>query len=228
MGSDLPLANTQRTVEFWAFIKSADWVGEKNPLYYYGNGNNGQFGMDFGTDAVKGAAANHATLDPFTGGDFSDDSTNDLGLTSDKDQWVHIAMVWNGTVLKTYVNGEVKITTMGKNGATELKTMAGDSVLTIGGNPSNSNYFAGYLDEFRVWKAARTDAQIKDNYKKVLSGTETDLAGYWKFDDAPGATSAVDSATASGHTAHAGALKADTTAHNPTFVAPTPPSPVCP
>ena len=58
-----------------------------------------------------GMTSNHATLNPFTGGGFSDDSTNDLGINSSSDQWVHVAMVWNGTNLITYVNGLPKITT---------------------------------------------------------------------------------------------------------------------
>src|SRR6185436_13959427 len=62
------------------------------------------FGLDFGTNPVTGMTANHATLNPFTGGGFNDDSTNDLGINSSTDQWVHVAMVWNGTNVITYVN----------------------------------------------------------------------------------------------------------------------------
>src|SRR5438477_23358 len=32
----LPVGNANRTVEFWAYIKSTDWVGDKNEIYYYG------------------------------------------------------------------------------------------------------------------------------------------------------------------------------------------------
>ena len=98
LGADLPIGNADRTVEFWAYIKTTDWVGEKNEVYYYGGGSNTSgFGLDFGTNAVMNMATNHATLNPVTGGGFNDDSTNDLGINSSTDQWVHIAMVWNGT-----------------------------------------------------------------------------------------------------------------------------------
>ena len=56
-------------------------------------------------------------------------------------------------------------------------------------------------------------------------GNETGLVGYWKFDEASGTTTA-DAVTATGHTAHSGTLKADTTAHNPTFVTPPVPLPL--
>jgi hypothetical protein len=60
-------------------------------------------------------------------------------------------------------------------------------------------------------------------------GNEAGLVGYWKFDEAPGSTTAADSVTAAGHTAHTGTLKADTAAHDPTFVTPPTPVPlVCP
>jgi hypothetical protein len=226
--NDLPVGNTQRSIEFWAFIRTTDWVGERNEVYYYGGaGSAASFGLDFGTNPVTGSTTNHATLNPFTGGGFNDDSTNDLGINSSTDQWVHIAMTWNGTVLVTYVNGVPKITTPGTGGVTALATAR--SVLDLGCNPTNNNCFGGMFAELRVWTVARTPAQIQASYNKPLVGNEAGLVGYWKLDDAPGATTAADAVTATGHTAHAGTLSADTPAHTPTFVAPPTPLPlICP
>jgi hypothetical protein len=217
--SDLPIGNSKRTVEYWAYIKTTDWVGDKNEMYFYGTSSPtaAEFGMDFGTNPVSGMSSNHATLDPFTNGGFSDDSTNNLGITSSNDQWVHIAMVWDGTNLLTYVNGQLKITTTGTGGITALAT--GQSVITIGCNPTNMACFNGLFDEFRVWNVARSASDIQNSYNKPLSGNETGLVGYWKFDETSG-TSTADAVTAGGHTAHNGTLKADTSAHNPTFVVP--------
>jgi hypothetical protein len=100
-------------------------------------------------------------------------------------------------------------------------------VLTIGCNPTNKNCFNGDLAEFRVWNIARTSAQILASYNKPAAGNEAGLMAYWKFNDAPGATTATDSVTTTGHTAHSGTLKATTTI--PTFVTPTAALPlVCP
>jgi hypothetical protein len=205
--TDLPTGNSKRTVEFWAFIKSTDWVGEKNEVYYYGgSASAASFGLDFGTNNVAGSSTNHATLNPFTGTGFTEDSTKDLGITSANDQWVHIAMVWDGTNLLTYVNGALKITTVSSSsGVTALATA--QSVLTIGCNPSNQNCFNGEFSEFRVWSVARNASDIQSTFNKALTGKETSLVGYWKFDEAPGATSAADSVTTAGHVAHPGALK---------------------
>jgi hypothetical protein len=226
LGSDLPIGNAQRTIEFWAYIKTTDWVGELNQVYYYGtSGTAASLGLDFGTNPVMGMSGNHATLDPFTGGGFSDDSTNDLGINSSSNQWVHVAMVWNGTNLITYVNGVPKITTAG-TGVTMLAT--GSSVLSLGCNPTNNNCFSGLFDELRIWKVARTATEIQNSYNKPVPTDSANLVGYWKFDETSGTTTA-DAVTTAGHTAHNGTLKAMATAQNPTFVAPPTPLPlVCP
>ena len=218
MKTDLPVGNSKRTVEFWAYIKSTDWVGEKNQIFYYGGTDaTGSFGLDFGTTSG---------LNPFTGSAIRDDSGKDLGITQSKDQWVHIALTWDGTVFTTYVNGLPKITAQGSGSTTTLNTA--QSVLMIGCNPTNNNCFNGMFDQFRVWNVARSATEIKDNYNKPMAGDEPGLVGYWKFDETSG-TSAADSVTTAGHSAHPGTLKADTTAHLPTFVTPATQLPlVCP
>jgi hypothetical protein len=231
MKTDLPIGNAARTVEFWAYIKTTDWVGEKNEIYYIGPATGATaestFGLDFGTNAVAGSTpANHATLNPFTNG-LNDDTDGDLGINSSAAQWVHIAMTWDQKALVTYVNGVAKITVNATTAIPALKTA--QSTLYIGCNPTNSNCFNGEFAEFRVWNVARSAADIQANYKKPLVGDEAGLVGYWKFDDAATATSAADSVTAAGHTAHNGTLTAKAAAQDPTFAAPTAPVPlVCP
>jgi hypothetical protein len=229
LGADLPIGNANRTVEFWAFIKTTDWVGEKNEIFVYGSpGSNATaFGLDFGTNPVMGMPNNHATLNPYTNGGFNVDSTADLGITSAMDQWVHVAMTWDGMAMRTYVNGTVRITSMGSNTITMLATA--NTALTIGCNPPIFNCFNGSFDEFRVWKVARTPTEIMDNYKKTLVGDEAGLALYLKFDEAPGATTAADSVTAAGHTKHPGTLMATMMNQLPTFVTPPVSAPIsCP
>ena len=226
---DLPLGNAPRTVEFWAYIKPSDWVGERNAIYIYGpqSAPASTFGLDFGTFEVNGMAGNHATLDPVTNGGFNDDSHNYLGITSAASQWVHIAMTWDGTAVKTYVNGTSRITSPGTNGIKMLATL--NSPLTIGCNPHNMFCFNGLFDEFRIWKVARTETEISATYQKTLAGDEANLVGYWKFDEAPGAAMAADAVTTAGHTGHPGVLMAASAAQRPTFVTPDPPAPVlCP
>jgi hypothetical protein len=170
--------------------------------------------------------SNHATLNPWTDGVYDDDSGKYLGITSTMSQWVHVAIVWDGTALITYVNGVVRITTPAPPNQT-LITLAGP--FTVGCLPLNFSCFNGLFDEVRVWSVARTPDEIMANYTKALVGNEAGLVGYWKFDDAPGSPTAADSATTPGHVAHPGVLMSATDAGAPTFVTPDPPAPVaCP
>jgi signal transduction histidine kinase/CheY-like chemotaxis protein/ligand-binding sensor domain-containing protein/protocatechuate 3,4-dioxygenase beta subunit len=47
----------------------------------------------------------------------------------------------------------------------------------------NDADFHGQMDEIRVWKGPRTEAQIRENMFKRLTGREEGLAGLWSFED---------------------------------------------
>ena len=226
LGVDLPIGNAPRTLEFWLNVKPTDWLGEKNEIYVYGSPGttNTAFGLDFGTNAVTGVASNHATLNPYTNGNFTVDSTSDLGIDSSATQWLHVAMTWDGTSFVTYVNGAPKISKTNAGGM--LATTA--SVLTLGCNPPINNCFNGDFDELRVWNIARSAADIAQNYEKPLTGNESGLVGYFKFDEAPGATTLADSVSTSGHTPHSGHLLANDASKAPTLITPQdPPQILC-
>ena len=80
--ADLPVGNSPRTIEYWAYVPSTSWVGNANTMYFYGSTARPAhgFGLDFGTNAVNG---NHATLDPYTNGGFDADD-QPSGLTTSR------------------------------------------------------------------------------------------------------------------------------------------------
>jgi hypothetical protein len=222
--SDLPLGNASRTLELWAFMKDSDWTANTNTLFFYGPDpsarNADGFGLDFGSKM-----GSTGTIDPFTNAIFDNDDQSS-GVMTTMNQWVHFAMTWNGTAVQAYVNGVLKATKT--SDGTQKVLMTGSSPLTIGGYPAEHAYFAGYIDEFRVWNVARSASDITATMHKTLLGNETGLVGYWKFNEESG-TSAADSTTTAGHIAHPGALMATSPAQNPTFIVPNPPAPVsCP
>jgi len=224
LASDLPTGNAPRTVEFWLRVRPTDWVGEKNEIYVYGGpgSTNTAFGLDFGTNPVAGMPNNHATLNPYTNGNFTVDSQADLGVDSSTPQWLHIAMSWDGTTFLTYVNGAPKISKTNTGGV--LATTA--SVLTLGCNPPINNCFNGEFDEVRVWNIARSATDIAQNYERSLSGNESGLVGYWKFDEAPSAMTSMDRVSVSGHTPHVARLLANEPAEAPTLITPQEPPPI--
>lgn len=107
--------------------------------------------------------------------------------------WVHYAFVasQSGNYMSIYTNGVLMAT---RTGMTPF--VRGPYDLHIGGS---SNFFSyhGSIDEFRVWNVARSQAQIQADLGVPLSGAETNLVVYYRFDSTNG-TLAVNSATATG------------------------------
>jgi concanavalin A-like lectin/glucanase superfamily protein len=210
--TDLPTGNSNRTVEFWAYVLSSSWSADTNTLFFTGsnNRNNDGFGLDFGV-----TAQGIGTIDPFTNGSTDPQGDNkSSGLMANMNQWAHFAMTWDGTTLRAFVNGVEKVAVP----IAMLRT--GMTALTIGGYPPA--FFNGQIDEFRIWNVAHTAAEITTTMSKTLVGDEPNLTGYWKFDETSG-TTAADSVTSAGHTPHPGTLMANTAANIPTFVVSTAP-----
>jgi Leucine-rich repeat (LRR) protein/Ca2+-binding EF-hand superfamily protein len=49
-----------------------------------------------------------------------------------------------------------------------------------------TNYFNGEIDEVRIWKVQRTQAQERNNMCQKLFGTNPNLVGYYRFDEGTG------------------------------------------
>ena len=50
------------------------------------------------------------------------------------------------------------------------------------------NYFDGKIDEVRIWNQAIPDAQVYENMCASLTGNETGLVSYYRFDQINGTT----------------------------------------
>jgi hydrogenase maturation factor HypE len=70
--------------------------------------------------------------------------------------WTHLAATYDGSALRLYVNG-VAVNSTPLSGA--MVTSAGP--LRIGGNTIWGDYFAGVIDEVRVYYRALTPAEIQ-------------------------------------------------------------------
>ena len=72
-----------------------------------------------------------------------------------RNRWSHLAMTWDGLIMRVYVNGaEVSRATL----IGTAKTAAGP--LRIGGNAIWPEFFKGTIDEVRVYDRALTAAEI--------------------------------------------------------------------
>ncbi len=95
-------------------------------------------------------------------------------------KWYHVALVYNGTTVALYVNGQKDLDT--DKAAGKVFTLA--SNINIAG--AHQQWRNGMMiHEYRVWNIARTPAQLKDSEFGVSAKTPG-LLHYWKMDEASG------------------------------------------
>ncbi len=163
-----PVADTTATIEFWVKRETNGVLG-----YFQIN--------DDATDRIFITGSTFAGLiyDPDSGLPtiiYGDSAVADI------DKWVHCAIVidtvgtdstWvyqgSQTVDDTLVEGRV--------GAMDL------DISGLFARNQNGNPFDGKCDEYRLWSTARTLAEINANKLKELTGNETGLLYYWKFNN---------------------------------------------
>ncbi len=113
--------------------------------------------------------------------------------------WYHIAGTYDKNAasdqMKLYVDGILVATGTCTDDIPTSTCNLCDLALGAGYDGSSTfDYFLkGYIDEVRVWESCRTAEQIRENMYLSLTGGETDLKMYWKFDQ-PGGTTVPDAA----------------------------------
>lgn len=98
-------------------------------------------------------------------------------------EWIHLAAVSGPGGMKLYANGNL----VGEH--TNTASFADIHVTQtnffgrgLSRNPGDQD-FRGQMDEIRVWDHRRTEAQIRENMRKRMTGKEEGLAGLWNFDN---------------------------------------------
>lgn len=110
--------------------------------------------------------------------------------------WHHVACVHDATnkQLRIYVDGVLD----GSASYTSLGNLANSSALYFGRRgASTSQWFGGQLDEVRIWKLGRSQADIQATMSQPLTGSEAGLLGYWPLDE--GVSSAITDLAAGAH-----------------------------
>jgi hypothetical protein len=168
-GSGLNAAG-QITIEAWIRLESTDGIrlilGHGSPFTKKGAGLaivDGQYGV------VGVSHGLNSVLTPIP--------ASDLG------QWTHIAGSYDGATWRLYHNGDLLAQADRPYGA---GVGSADWAIGAGGGGA-TNFFQGGIDEVRLWRFARTQAQIQATMNTTLTGNEPGLRGYWRFDEASGA-----------------------------------------
>jgi hypothetical protein len=96
--------------------------------------------------------------------------------------WTHVAVTYNGSTRNFYINGALDKSSNLYPGAI---TGNSNEPLGIGfdvHDTFNPNYFAGMIDEVRIWNTVRTPAQIQAGMFQAFSAPlPSGLIGYWRL-----------------------------------------------
>ncbi len=165
----LNLSNTSFTIEAWAKrhtiggFNAIAGMGTNLPnqaLYFAFRGNNN-----------------------FTFGFYANDL--DTPDTYTDTNWHH----WAGTFNVTNMTRKIFRDGVLVASDTALGALQASGPLLIGTGPYDpwdSLAFDGEIKDVRVWKVARSEAQVRDNINTALAGDEPGLAAYYRLNDAEG------------------------------------------
>jgi Concanavalin A-like lectin/glucanases superfamily len=81
------------------------------------------------------------------------------------DAWTHLASTYDGATLRLYVNG-TQVATRAISGALAATTGA----LRLGGNAIWAEYFAGQIDDVRLYERALSAAEIQNDMAAPAGG----------------------------------------------------------
>ena len=175
-----------KTIEMWFKVDNKNITSRKQTLYEQGGTVRGLVIYVFGGYLYVGGW-NEAE----SGWQGSWLSTNSI----QNNTWHHVALTLSGgnsitnNALKGYLDGQQ----FGSSSGSRLWSHPGD-VRIAGhrdtkfhtGDWNNSQYYAGLIDEVRLWNSTRSAAQIQAKKDTVLNGNESGLVAYYNFQENSG------------------------------------------
>jgi hypothetical protein len=100
--------------------------------------------------------------------------------------WLHLAITKADSTFVFYLNGSAQTSFT----TTVPLSHTGSDAMRLGGHDSAApNWFHGTVDELRLWREARSKADIVADMLLPIASSRSDFAslgGYWKFDEGTG------------------------------------------
>jgi len=107
--------------------------------------------------------------------------------------WTHLAVSIDTQAVKIYINSVLVDSTYVFGYIGDVSPTMND--LTIGWRTANfDTRYSGNMDEVRLWNTIRTKNEIASNMNTELTGNESGLVLYYKFDDSTATCDVIDCA----------------------------------
>ena len=108
--------------------------------------------------------------------------------------WHHVAVTYDASVLKIYLDGNLETSLTVNRGAqsASIQPVAVGAALNSTNTPFG--FFQGKIDEARIWNIARTQAAIQATINTQLSSAQSGMVARWGMNEACG-TTVVDSSS---------------------------------
>lgn len=108
-------------------------------------------------------------------------TANTVGDTISLNQWHTVAVTYNGTNIKMYVDGKsVEVQTLFGEISGSLKSDP-TSELFIGESSSNERAFDGLIDWVKIWNIERPASKLSSSTTAVAKDDRNGLVGWWQF-----------------------------------------------
>lgn len=105
--------------------------------------------------------------------------------------WHHVAYVFDGTSQIIYIDG-LPASTVATNG-TPTQGNGNNFGLTLGARFDQSQQWANVtFEDVRIWQIARSQSDIAATYSTNLTGSESGLIAYYRFEDGIGSSTVTD------------------------------------
>jgi len=161
---------TQITIEAWVRLSAYGLGGA-----ILNSGNENEYAFSVRADGKLGVTM--VFINPQVNHEFISRTT--LGLNT----WYHVAFAYNGSIESILINGVVD-TSFSSSGIVNTSQYVEN--ISIGAYSYNNHtqhgtFLSGILDEVRIWNVSRSSSQIQAAMNTELTGSESGLMGYWRF-----------------------------------------------
>jgi hypothetical protein len=170
---------TQYTLEFWRYSNGTSTSGWPRMITMVQN-------PDHSGDCIviEHTNSDQNTLEITVNDGMFNNYKAYIDLTPYQNQWVHLAMTYNGSMTTFYINGQVIDNKSSVPATFNLQsTQIGGCVMPLIGL---YRYFNGRLDEIRFWNVARTQQQIQDCMDSTFCEPQAGMMAYWKLNENSG------------------------------------------